>query len=171
MGKRQQIVFAFDAPSFASSCILVQSGCVRVYATSPAVCRRDLCLELGPLPGKRCRQQEVNSAGAFRQIFGLQGVTVLFGASGGGGCAGGGPAPAPRSSQKPGVLVPILAVRGGGGRVQPWLSGSRQVRDSGPTYSAFSPHILPNVGPEGSFGAATGLRGGLWRGGAVQGQV
>ena len=123
------------------------------------------------LPGKRCRQQEVNSAGAFRQIFGLQGVTVLFGASGGGGCAGGGPAPAPRSSQKPGVLVPILAVRGGGGRVQPWLSGSRQVRDSGPTYSAFSPHILPNVGPEGSFGAATGLRGGLWRGGAVQGQV
>ena len=42
-----------------------------------------------PLPGKRCRQQEVNSA--FRQIFGLQGVTVLFGASGGGGCAGGGP--------------------------------------------------------------------------------
>ena len=92
-------------------------------------------------PGKGCRQQEVNSAGAFRQIFGLQGVTVLFGASGGGGCAGGGPAPAPRSSQKPGVLVPILAVRGGGGRVQPWLSGSRQVRDSGPAYSAFfSPH-------------------------------
>ena len=137
-------------------CILVQSGCVRVYARSP-VCRRDLCLEFGrrtvrcSLPGKRCRQQEVNSSGAFRQIFGLQGVTVLFGASGGGGCAAGGPAPAPRSSQKPGVLVPILAVRGGGGRVQPWLSGSRQVRDSGPAYSAFfSPHST-KCGAGGQF--------------------
>ena len=143
-------MFAFDAPlsgTVAPSCILVQSGCVRVYARSP-VCRRDLCLGR-PLPGKRCRQQEVNSA--FRQIFGLQGVTVLFGASGGGGCAGGGPAPAPRSSQKPGVLVPILAVRGGGGRVQPWLSGSRQVRDSGPAYSAFfSPHST-KCGAGGQF--------------------
>ena len=60
-------------------------------------------------------------------------------------------APAPRSSQKPGVLVPILAVRGGGGRVQPWLSGSRQVRDSGPAYSAFfSPHST-KCGAGGQF--------------------
>ena len=95
----EKILFAFDAPSYynppsLSCCILVQSGCVRVYARSP-VCRRNLCFEFGrrtvrcSLQGKSCRQQEVNSSGAFRQIFGLQGVTVLFGASG--GCAAGGP--------------------------------------------------------------------------------
>ena len=49
------------------------------------------------------------------------------------------------------VLVPILAVRGGPGRVQPWLSGSRQVRDSEPAYSAFfSPHST-KCGPGGQF--------------------
>ena len=110
----------------------------------------EMCVWRGRRPG-----DDVPAAGSklwwgFQQIFGPQGVTVLFGVSGGGG-AGGGPAPAPPSSQKPGVLVPILAVRGGGGRVQPWLSGSRQVRDSEPAYPAFfSPHST-KCGAGGQF--------------------
>ena len=137
------------SPPPAFSCSLAVSVCTPHRRSADEI--SVWSLDDGPTTaGKKCRQQEVNS-GAFRQIFGLQGVTVLFGASGGGGCAGGGPAPAPRSSQKPGVLVPILAVRGGGGRVQPWLSGSRQVRDSGPAYSAFfSPHST-KCGAGGQF--------------------
>ena len=62
--------------------------------------------------------------------------------------------------------------RWGGRVVQPWLSGSRQVRDSGPAYSKFfSPHST-KCGAGGQFWGGDWLaRGLVQRGGAVQGRV
>ena len=64
--------------------------CVRVCTADPASADEISVSRLFSA-ATRYKQQEVNSGGAFRQIFSLRGVTVLFGASGGGGCAGGRP--------------------------------------------------------------------------------
>ena len=80
-------------------------------------------------------------------------------------------APAPRS-QKPASPSSHFG-REGRERAgySPGCQAVGKCETQGPHTRHFSLHILPNVGPGGSFGAATGLQGGLWRGGADQGRV